>query len=71
MTTTKKSPVRVFLYQPTHSRLLIQAGTHGLTPSTLSEMLIMDGLSRLERGDLAAIEPDPVDAATPRPSSGL
>lgn len=71
MTTTKKSPVRVFLYQPTHSRLLIQAGTHGLTPSTLSETLIMDGLSRLERGDLSALDPDPVDPATPRPSSGL
>ena len=71
MTMPKKSPIRVFLYQPTHSRLLIQAGTHELTPSMLSERLIMDGIKRLERGDLSAIEPDPVDATTPRPGPGL
>lgn len=71
MTTTKKSPVRVFLFQPIHSRLLIQAGTHGLTPSSLGERLILDGLSRLERGDLASLDHDPVDATTPRPGPGL
>lgn len=48
---TKKIPIRVFIDQDTHSRYLIQAGTHGLTSSALGERLIDEGLRRLEAGD--------------------
>lgn len=65
---SKKQPVRVFLEQEDHSRFLIQAGTHQLTPSALGELIMQDGLQRLERGDLAAIGlgSDPAQ----RPGSG-
>ncbi|QJQ96266.1 MULTISPECIES: hypothetical protein [Halomonadaceae] len=56
MTTGKKQPIRVFLEQDTHSRYLIQAGTHGLTPSALGERLLQAGLARLEAGDTSALE---------------
>ncbi|MDR5865279.1 hypothetical protein [Halomonas koreensis] len=51
----KKQPVRVFLEGGDYSRYLVQAGTHRVTPSTLGEMLIQDGLERLERGDFTAL----------------
>ncbi|XKE46028.1 hypothetical protein LG302_02575 [Halomonas organivorans] len=53
--TGQKRPVRVFLAIKDHSDLLVQAGTHQLTASTMSELLIQDGLRRLERGDFAAL----------------
>lgn len=68
--TGKKQPVRVFLEQGDHSRFLVQAGTHRLTPSALGELLMQDGLSRLERGDLSALGLGD-DSATPRPGPGL
>ncbi|MFC3282848.1 hypothetical protein [Litchfieldella rifensis] len=70
MTTTangKKRPVRVFLDEQHHSRFLIQAGTHLLTPSALGELIMHDGLDRLERGDLTALG---LADATQRPGSG-
>jgi len=54
-TATRKQPVRVFLEQTDHSRFLVQAGTHQLTPSALGERLMQHGLSQLERGDLTPI----------------
>jgi hypothetical protein len=64
----KKQPIRVFLDPDTHSRHLIQAGTHGLTSSGLSERLIEYGLAQLESGNTA-----PLDAlsraASPAPHS--
>lgn len=66
--TGKKQPIRVFLGQEDHSSFLIQAGTHSLTPSALGELLMQDGLQRLERGDLSplGLGTDPA----PRPDSG-
>jgi hypothetical protein len=67
MTTAKKQPVRVFLDQTDHSRFLVQAGTHRLTPSALGERLMQYGLAQLERGDLTPLE----GATTPaRPEPG-
>ncbi|APE31548.1 hypothetical protein BOX17_11680 [Halomonas aestuarii] len=51
----KKRPVRVFLDGQDYSTLLIQAGTHQVTPSVMGEMLMQDGLKRLQRGDYAAL----------------
>lgn len=68
--TGKKQPVRVFLEQEDHSRFLIQAGTHSLTPSALGELIMQDGLERLERGDYSALGLD-TGTATPRPEAGL
>lgn len=65
---SKKQPIRVFLEQEIHSRYLIQAGTHGLTPSALAERLIESGLSQLERGDKAPLTPS-VGSASPAPHS--
>ncbi|GAB2782179.1 hypothetical protein GCM10027040_05300 [Halomonas shantousis] len=67
LSNSKKQPVRVFLEQDDHSRFLVQAGTHRLTPSALGECLFQDGLARLERGDLSAL-PEAAHA-TPRPGS--
>ncbi|WP_018918884.1 hypothetical protein [Vreelandella zhanjiangensis] len=53
---SKKQPIRVFLDQEIHSRYLIQAGTHGLTPSALGERLIQHGITQLEGGDKAPLE---------------
>lgn len=53
---SKKQPIRVFLDQEIHSRYLIQAGTHGLTPSALGERLIQNGITQLEGGDKAPLE---------------
>ncbi|MGM0784629.1 MAG: hypothetical protein ACQEUM_10985 [Pseudomonadota bacterium] len=53
--TGKKQPIRVFLDPTDYSRYLVQAGTHQVTPSGLGELLISDGLARLERGDYAAL----------------
>ncbi|ERS92015.1 hypothetical protein [Halomonas sp. PBN3] len=53
--TGKKQPVRVFLDADTYSRYLVQAGTHQVTPSGLGELLVQDGLERLEGGDLTAL----------------
>ncbi|WP_136066426.1 hypothetical protein [Modicisalibacter radicis] len=64
----KKQPVRVFLEQDDHSRFLVQAGTHRLTPSALGELLMQNGLERLERGDLSPLGLEATDA--PRPGSG-
>ena len=64
----KKQPVRVFLESRDHSRFLIQAGTHALTPSALGELIMQDGLERLERGDLTALGLGTVPAQ--RPDSG-
>lgn len=61
MTTANgKRPVRVFLDSTEYSGLLIQAGTHQVTPSALGQLLIQDGLQRLEGGDYTALglEPD-------------
>lgn len=68
MTTAKKQPVRVFLEQTDHSRFLVQAGTHQLTPSALGERLMQHGLTLLERGDLSPLEGSPSPA---RPEPGL
>ncbi len=62
----KKQPIRVFLDQELHSRFLIQAGTHGLTPSQLGERLIEFGITQLERGDKAPLR-SPVGDASPAP----
>lgn len=64
----KKRPVRVFLDDARYSRLLIQAGTHTLTPSTLGELIMEDGLDRLERGDLSPL--GLADSSDQRPGSG-
>ncbi|XKE44511.1 hypothetical protein LG302_14195 [Halomonas organivorans] len=53
--TGKKQPIRVFLDAADYGRYLVQAGTHQVTPSALGELLIQDGLERLERGDFAAL----------------
>lgn len=53
---SKKQPIRVFLDQEIHSRYLIQAGTHGLTPSALGERLIQHGITQLEGGDKSPLE---------------
>ncbi|WP_251978744.1 hypothetical protein [Salinicola avicenniae] len=66
-TATKKQPVRVFLEQADHSRFLVQAGTHQLTPSALGERLMQYGLSLLERGDLSPLDGSPSPA---RPDLG-
>lgn len=63
---TKKQPIRVFLDQEIHSRYLIQAGTHGLTPSALGERLIEYGLSQLEGGNAAPVAP--AGTASPAPN---
>lgn len=63
---SKKQPVRVFLDQEIHSRYLIQAGTHGLTPSALGEKLLHHGLAQLERGDTSALTA--ADAVSPAPN---
>lgn len=63
---SKKQPIRVFLEQEIHSRYLIQAGTHGLTPSALGERLIQFGVAQLERGEKAPLEALSGDA-TPAP----
>jgi hypothetical protein len=63
---SKKQPIRVFLDQELHSRFLIQAGTHGLTPSQLGERLIEFGITQLERGDKAPLR-SPVGDASPAP----
>ncbi|MBD3896592.1 hypothetical protein IEI94_12095 [Halomonas sp. ML-15] len=56
MTTANgKRPVRVFLDSGEYSSLLIQAGTHQATPSALGQLLIQDGLQRLQRGDYTAL----------------
>ncbi|TFH86970.1 hypothetical protein EQG41_08950 [Billgrantia azerbaijanica] len=62
--TGKKQPIRVFLDSTDYSRYLVQAGTHQVTPSGLGELLISDGLARLERGDLSAL-----GLGTDRPAS--
>lgn len=62
---SKKQPVRVFLDQEIHSRYLIQAGTHGLTPSALGVKLLHHGLAQLERGDTSALAA--AGAASPAP----
>lgn len=65
---SKKQPVRVFLDQEIHSRYLIQAGTHGLTPSALGEKLLHNGLAQLERGDTSALTAGAsAGAASPAP----
>ncbi|WP_447554030.1 hypothetical protein [Vreelandella sp. EE22] len=64
---SKKQPIRVFLAPETHSRHLIQAGTHGLTSSALSERLIEYGLSQLESGHLEPL--DALSHASPAPNS--
>ncbi|ATJ81428.1 hypothetical protein ACFPTY_00490 [Halomonas beimenensis] len=53
--TGKKQSIRVFLDAADYGRYLVQAGTHHVTPSALGELLIQDGLERLERGDLHAL----------------
>lgn len=63
---SKKQPIRVFLDQEIHSRYLIQAGTHGLTPSALGERLIEYGLSQLEGGNAAPVAP--AGTASPAPN---
>ncbi|KGE78922.1 hypothetical protein [Halomonas salina] len=62
--TGKKQPIRVFLDAAEYGRYLVQAGTHHVTPSGLGELLIQDGLERLERGDLTAL-----GQGTERPAS--
>lgn len=57
-----KRPVRVFLDNQEYSTLLIQAGTHLVTPSALGQLLIQQGLERLEQGDYRALG---LDAPTP------
>lgn len=54
-TANGKRPVRVFLDSQEYSALLIQAGTHHVTPSALGQLLVQDGLARIERGDLTAL----------------
>ncbi|ATJ81230.1 hypothetical protein ACFPTY_18610 [Halomonas beimenensis] len=60
----KKQSIRVFLDAADYGRYLVQAGTHHVTPSALGELLIQDGLERLERGDLHAL-----GLGTDRPAS--
>ena len=64
----KQRAIRVFIHPETHSRHLIQAGTHGLTSSELSERLIEYGLSQLESGNTAPLEALS-RAASPAPHS--
>lgn len=61
--TGKKQPVRVFLDAQDYSRYLVQAGTHQVTPSGLGELLIQDGLERLEQGDYRALGLDTTEPA--------
>ncbi|RTQ97193.1 hypothetical protein [Halomonas nitroreducens] len=53
--TGKKQSIRVFLDAADYGRYLVQAGTHHVTPSALGELLIQDGLARLERDDFTAL----------------
>lgn len=62
--TGKKQSIRVFLDAADYGRYLVQAGTHHVTPSALGELLIQDGLERLESGDLHAL-----GLGTQRPAS--
>ncbi|MGO2244856.1 MULTISPECIES: hypothetical protein [Halomonas] len=47
---------------------MIQAGTHGLTPSALGERLIQHGITQLEGGDKTPLEA-PGSDAPPAPTT--